>query len=218
MGIFINCIGGGVAVPGGRYEVDGTELDDQEIEFIIPHDFITAQGNNPAVPVHYEITNPSLSDDNANPSLRQLVSVYVVAITLPEPVINFTEFKRGQEYLTCSSLRSIAGQGLVAVITVPGGAPLEDQMELKFIWDGFGWDGTAPVPLPPYEFTKILSNNEHLNGFTVYLPYDKALMPIQDGTGSIRYQATVGAREETSAKHELRVIARDGAGAVCRIF
>lgn len=208
---------GGVPVPGARYVVDGTELDDQEIEFIIPHQFITDQGNDPEKKVHYQITNPSFPDENPNSSLRQLVSVYVVEVTLPTPVINFTEIKSGIEFLTCSSLRNIAGQGHVAVITVPGGSPLEDQMDLNFIWDGFTWDGTMYVPLPSYPFSRKLSNNEHISGFTVYLPYTAALLPIKDAKGNIRYEAKIGGRTESSDMHEVRVIARDGAGVACRI-
>ncbi|MCT8945710.1 hypothetical protein [Pseudomonas iridis] len=208
---------GAVAVPGGFYEVDGSEVDDDPVIFTIPHGFITAQGNNPKVQVHYEITNPSFPDNNPNSSLRRPVSVYVVDVTLPKPKINFTVMSGGDEFLTCSSLRSVAGQGQVAVVTVAGGEPLEAGLKLQFTWDGVGWDGTAPVPLPSFIFDKTLSGNEHLEGFTVYLPYATALQPIQDGSGSIRYVAEIGGREESSDPHEVQVVARTSSGAPCPI-
>lgn len=208
---------GGVAVPGARYVVDGSESDGDPVIFTIPHAFMTAQGNNPDAKVHYEITNPLIPDGNPNSSVRRSVSVYIVAVTLPTPKINFTVMDSGDEFLTCSSLRSVAGQGHVAVVTVPGGEPLAPGLKLQFSWDGVGWDGTAPVPLPPYPFEKILSGNEHLDGFTVYLPYDTALEPIKDGSGSIRYEAVIGGRDEGSDPHEVQVVARTSAGAVCPV-
>lgn len=206
-----------VPAPGGVYTVTGSENDDDPVPFTIPHAFITAQGNGQAIPVHYKITNPALPDNNPNPSLRQPVSVYVVPVTLPEPKINFTFMIGSSEYLDCGSLRNIAGQGHVAVVTVPGGAPLELGMDLAFTWTGVGWDGTDPVPITPYEFTKKLANEEHRDGFTVYIPYNAVLQPIIDGSGSIEYSALVQGRSETSDKHEVQVIARTGDGGMCPI-
>ncbi|MBP5956895.1 hypothetical protein ICA16_14580 [Pseudomonas anatoliensis] len=208
---------GGGAVPGGRYEVDGSELDDDPVIFTIPHAFITAQGNNPVIPVHYEITNPLIPDSNPNPSLRQPVSVYVIAVTLPKPKVNFTVMSGGDEFLTCSSLKNVAGHGHVAVVTVAGGEPLAAGLKLEFTWDGVGWDGTAPVPLPSFKFDKTLSGNEHIDGFEVYLPYATALEPIQDGSGSIRYVAEIAGREESSDQHEVQVVARTSSGGACPI-
>jgi hypothetical protein len=208
---------GGVAVPGpgGEVHLDGTEIDDDPINFTIPHAFITAQGNDPAIPVHYEITNPAFPDNNPNSSLRQPVSVYVVKVTLPTPKIGFLETIGGVEFLNCASLKNISNVGWAAVVDVPGGAPLEENMELTFTWKGEGWDGSNPVPVPDYPFVKKLTGNEHAAGFTVYLPHDAALLPIKDGSGEITYQVEVKGRPETSDKHAVQVVVRDGTGGNC---
>lgn len=208
---------GGVVVPGtgGRVILDGSENDDDPVNFTIPHAFITAQGNDPAIPVHYEITNPDFPDDNPNSSVRQPVSVYVVEVTLPTPKINFLQTIGGVEFLNCTSLRNISNVGWAAVVDVPGGAPLEVGMELTFTWKGEGWDGTNPVPVDDYVFPKTLVGNEHADGFTVYLPHDAALLPIKDGSGEISYQVDVKGRPETSAKHAVQVVVRDGSGGNC---
>lgn len=208
---------GGVAVPdpGGKVTLDGTEADDDPINFTIPHEFITAQGNNPALPVHYEITNPAFPTDNPNSSLRQPVSVYVVEVTLPTPKISFLQTIGGVEFLNCTSLRNISNVGWAAVVDVPGGAPLEAGMELEFTWKGIGWDGTGPVPVDDYIFNKTLVGNEHTDGFTVYLPHDDALLPIKDGSGEISYQVEVEERLETSDKHAVQVVVRTGSGDNC---
>ncbi|RON41514.1 hypothetical protein [Pseudomonas brassicacearum] len=208
---------GGVAVPapGGQYTVLGTEVDGDPIEFKIPGDFITAQGNGLAIPVHYEITNPALPDENPNPSLRQPVSVYVVEVTLPAPKIKFTETFAGVEYLICKSLRNISNVGWAAVVEVQGGAPLKAGMDLEFIWEGTTYDESGmPVLLPDYPFPKKLIGNEHIDGFTVYLPHDGALLPIKDGSGKIRYEVTID-RLESSDEHEVQVVVRDGEGGNC---
>jgi hypothetical protein len=208
---------GGVAVPGagGQVILDGSESDDDPINFTIPHEFITAQGNGLAIPVHYEITNPNFPDNNSNSSLRQPVSVYVVKVTLPTPKIAFLQTIAGVEFLNCTSLRNISNVGWAAVVDVPGGAPLEENMELTFTWKGEGWDGTAPVPVDDYPFKKKLTGNEHVAGFTVYLPHDDALLPIKDGSGEIIYQVDVKGRTETSDPHAVQVIVRDGTGGNC---
>ena len=207
---------GGVAVPapGGIYTVDGSENDDDPVEFTITGAFITAQGNGLAIPVHYEITNSTFPDGNPNPSVRQPVSVYVVAVTLPEPKVNHLQTIGGVEFLNCSSLRNISNVGWAAVVDVKGGAPLEAGMELEFIWEGITYDGTGPVPLPDYKFPKTLIGNEHLDGFTVYLRHDAALLPIKDGSGKIRYEVTID-RLESSDYHEVQVVVRDGNGDNC---
>ncbi|MHC8393500.1 hypothetical protein ACYZT8_07515 [Pseudomonas sp. LB3P93] len=204
-----------VPAPGGQYVVDGTESDGDPITFSILGAFITARGNGPEIPVHYTITNPSLPDENPNPSLRQPVSVYVIDVTLPEPKINYLSTVGGDEYLNCFSLRNISNVGWAAVVDVRGGAPLESGMELEFIWEGTTYDGTGPIPLPDYKFPKTLSGNEHIDGFTVYLPYEGALKPIKDGDGKIRYEVTIDSRLEASDKHEVAVVVRDGAGGEC---
>lgn len=208
---------GGVAVPapGGKYTVDGSEVDDDLVKFTILGPFITAQGNGPAIPVHYAITNPDFPDENPNPSLRQPVSVYVVEVTLPEPKINHLFTSGGAEFLNCSSLRNISNVGWAAVVDVKGGAPLVSSMELEFIWEGTTYDGTGPVPLPDYKFPKTLVGNEHIDGFTVYLPHDVALQPIKDGSGKIKYTVVVDSRLETSDVHEVQVVVRDGEGNNC---
>ncbi|MCU0120589.1 hypothetical protein N8H74_20195 [Pseudomonas sp. B2M1-30] len=204
-----------VPAPGGVYTVTGNEADGDPIEFTIPWALIRDQGNNAALPVHYEITNPGLPPGNSNNSLRQPVDVHVIAVTLPEVKVNFVQTIGGTEYLNCSSLRNISNVGWAAVVGVKGGAPLEDAMTLKFKWTGNAFDDTGPVPVPDYEFTKTLSGGEHLNGTTVYLPHDAALKPIRDGNGTISYEVTVGGRDETSNAHTVEVVVRDGQGNDC---
>ncbi|SEM74297.1 hypothetical protein SAMN04487857_104335 [Pseudomonas sp. ok272] len=202
---------GGVPVPGGQYIVDGSESDGDSIEFNIPGDFITEQGNNPAVPVHYTITNPALPDNNENPSLRQPVSVYVVRVTLPTPKILHTENFGGVDFVTCKSLRSIPIVGWAAVVEVPGGGPLIPGMVLAFTWSGVTHDADGnPVEVPDFTFNRPLVGNEHVDGFTVYLPHDAALLPIRDGSGKIAYMTLVGGRPESSVEQEVQVVVRDG--------
>ncbi|WP_339547296.1 hypothetical protein [Pseudomonas sp. RA_35y_Pfl2_P32] len=207
---------GGVPVPGANYEVVGGEADDFVVEMKVAHGFITAHGNDPDIPVHYTISNPGLPDDNENPSLRQSVSVYVVPVTLPAPKINHLKLIDGVGYLNCSSLRSISNVGWAAVVDVPGGDPLESGMVLAFTWSGITYDdGGVPLPVPDYTFTKPLTGNEHVDGFSVYIPHDAALLPIKDGDGKILYQTMVGGRIESSAAHEVPVVVRDAVGGNC---
>lgn len=207
---------GGVPVPGANYRANGGEAVGFVVEMTVPADFITAQGNNPAVPVHYTISNPNFPDDNENPSLRQPVSVYVVRVTLPTPKVSHLQTIGGVEFLNCSSLRNISNVGWAAVVDVPGGAPLAAGMILNFIWSGTTYDDAgAPIPVPDYLLSKPLTGNEHSDGFSVYLPHDAALLPIKDGDGKIVYQTLVDGRTESSAEHEVAVVVRDGAGGNC---
>ncbi|WP_454835965.1 hypothetical protein [Pseudomonas lini] len=204
-----------VPAPDGQYIVDGSEVDDDPVTFKISGAFITAQGNGSAIPVHYVITNPALPDENPNPSLRQPVSVYVIAVTLPEVKINHLYTVGGVEFLNCSSLRNISNVGRAAVVDVKGGAPLEAGMELRFTWVGTTYDGTGPQPVPDFPINKTLSGTEHQDGFTVYLPLDAALEPIKDGSGKIKYEVDIDGRTEGSNEHEVQVVVRDGAGDPC---
>jgi hypothetical protein len=206
---------GNVIVPGGVYTATGAEAVGAVVPFTIPHAFITAQGNGRAIPVHYTITNPAIPDGNANPSLRQPVSVYVVQVTLPTPKINHLYTIGDVEFLNCSSLRNISNVGWAAVVDVPGGAPLEAGMELSFTWEGQSYDGTAPVPVPDFPITKVLTGNEHSSGFSVHLPHDAALLPITDGSGKIKYSVEVDGITETSDEHEVQVVVRTGGGGNC---
>ncbi|MGP6460820.1 hypothetical protein [Pseudomonas parakoreensis] len=206
-----------VPAPGGIYTVDGTEADGDPVNFVIPAAFITEQKNGAAIPVHYEITNPTFPDENPNPSLRQPVSVYVIEVKLPEVKVANTVFFAGVEFLNCSSLRNISNVGRAAVVDMKGGAPLVSDMTLSFVWEGTTYDGAGPVPVDDFEFTKTLSGNEHVDGFSVYLPLATALEPIRDGTGKIRCTTTVDGREVASNEHEVQVVVRDGDGNDCPI-
>ncbi|WP_432218923.1 hypothetical protein ACREYJ_07620 [Pseudomonas kribbensis] len=208
-----------VPVPGsgGFYTVDGTETDGDPVNFVIPADFITAQGNGSAIPAHYVIANPTLPDENPNPSLRQPVSVFVIEVKLPEVEVANTVFFSGVEFLNCSSLKNISNVGRAAVVDMKGGAPLESGMTLSFVWEGTTYDDTGPVPVDDFEFTKTLSGNEHVEGFSVYLPLATALEPIKDGSGKIRCTTTIDGREVGSNEHEVQVVVRDGAGNQCPI-
>ncbi|WP_236182138.1 MULTISPECIES: hypothetical protein [Pseudomonas] len=209
-----------VAVPGprGKYTVDGTESDDDPVEFEIPGDFIIAQGNDSAIPVHYEITNPTFPDNNANPSLRQPVSVYVVEVKLPEVKVANTVTQSGVEFLNCSSLRNISNVGRAAVVDMKGGAPLEPGMNLSFVWKGTTFDDDGqPVPVDDFPITKTLSGNEHQDGFSVYLPLAPALEPIKDGVGEISCTTVIDGRDIGSNKHTVQVVVRDGDGKPCPV-
>lgn len=204
-----------VPAPGGVYTASGTEAVGAVVPFTIPHAFITAQGNGLAIPVHYTITNPAIPDGNANPSLRQPVSVYVVQVTLPTPKINHLYTVGGVEFINCTSLRNISNVGWAAVVDVPGGAPLKAGMDLAFSWEGETYDGTGPVPVPAVPIPHTLIGNEHISGFSVYLPHDAALLPIQDGTGRIKYSVEIDGITETSDEHEVEIVLRTGSGGNC---
>ena len=203
----------GVEVPGATYTSDGTEADDFEIEFQITPDFFKGQGNNPGVKVHYEITNPA--SPNPNSSLRQKVSVYVNQVILPVPKVRHTESSGGFDYITCKSLRDFPNVGWGVAVDVPGGEPLGPNMELKCVWSGVSWQTGAPVPVPDFAFSKTLSGNEHIDGFSVYLPLATALNPIRDGNGAFKYTANIGGRDESSAEHKVEVVVRDGENGDC---
>ena len=204
-----------VEVPGagGSVELDGTEAVDFIVRFTIPIDFIKAQGNGAKVKVHYTISNEDLP--GVNPSLRTEVSVYVLAVVLPTPKVAFTSSSGGFDFLTCNSLRTIANIGRAAVVDVPGGTPLAPDMVLNFSWTGNYYDGGGnEVPVTPYEFNKTLSGTEHTEGFSVYIPL-AILERITDGSGSIKYSATVDERREDSDPHDVEVVVRDGIGGPC---
>ncbi|MFJ2683700.1 hypothetical protein ACIOYV_08150 [Pseudomonas sp. NPDC087342] len=205
-----------VSGPDGTFLDDLSEPDDYEIEFVIPWDDVEDAGNNSELPVHYEITNPAFPS-NPNPSLRQKVNVYVLPVNLPPPVINYTVTIQGTEFLNCSSLRTIPNVGRAAVVSVNGGGPLQRDMVLTFEWTGNTYDSSgSPMPVTPYEFTKTLIGNEHLEGFIVYIPL-LILERIRDGSGSIKYTVEVNGRDEPSDSHDVEVVVRDGAGNSCPI-
>ncbi|MBC3366234.1 hypothetical protein [Pseudomonas sp. SWRI154] len=202
-----------VPAPGGVYEVDGSESAGDPMEFVIPWSMIeeTSNGN---WPVHYVITNPA--QPNPNPSLRAHVSVHVLAVTLPPPVIQGVVSSGGDDYIVCETVVTVPGQGRVAVVHVNGGAPLAEGLELTFTWSGERLSGldplepdpgyTVPGPVPNYPIKKTLVGTEHLSGFNVYLPFAEALLPIRDGKGSIVYTAIIDGEEETSSTHDVEVI------------
>jgi len=202
-----------VPAPGGVYDVTGSESAGDLMEFVIPWSMIegTSNGN---WPVHYEITNPAQA--NPNPSLRADVSVHVLAVTLPPPVIQGVVSSGGDDYVVCQTVVTVPGQGRVAVVHVNGGAPLAEGLELEFTWSGERLSGLGPSepdpgyavpgPVPDYFFSKTLVGTEHLSGFNVYLPFVDALLPIRDGKGSIVYTAVIGGTDETSDTHDVEVI------------
>ncbi|MCF4995071.1 hypothetical protein GIW70_00635 [Pseudomonas syringae] len=204
-----------VAVPGAVYSATGSEADDFVIELDIQPDFFKGEGNSSAVNVHYKITNAT--QPNANPSLRQPVSVYVNPVILPTPKINHITTENGFDYVSCSSLRNISNVGWAAEVDVPGGAPLEAGITLEFVWSGKSWQTGSPVDVPDYVFEKILTGTEHTTGFTVYLPLIAALEPIKDGQGSIKYSVTIDGRLEESEPHDVEVVVQDGEGGACQL-
>lgn len=197
-------------VPGvdGKYDVTGAEDPADEMEFKIPWDMIKASGNNNKVPVHYVVTN--LTSPNSNPSLRQLVDVYIFEVTLPKPEILYLSTNPvGRKFLDCSSLRDIpeAG-GVVAVVSVavdPANPVLEEGMVLNFVWKGTTFPPGSP-PVPDFLFSKTLNADDAARGFVVYLPFQAALKPIKDGEGDISYTAQINGRTETSESHVVRTI------------
>ncbi|WP_248769231.1 hypothetical protein [Pseudomonas sp. MWU12-2345] len=197
-----------VPAPGGVYRVRGDENTTDMMPFVIPWNMIEATSNG-KWPVHYEVTSSTTT--NPNRSLDTPIDVHVAVTTLPDPVIQGTEFIAGVEYIVCRSLQNISGVGKAAVVHVAGGAPLVDGMVLDFTWSGSNPGG----PVPPYPFTKTLSGNEPTAGFDVYLPLATALIPILDGSGSIIYETVVGGRLESSNRHDVEVVVVDGGGGTC---
>lgn len=203
-----------VPAPGGRYTVVGDEAPDADMSFSIASSIFEAT-NNGIKKVHYVITNPTENGENENPSPRTDVDVYIYPVTLPDPEVRYLSMNpAGKFYLDCKSLRDIPVVGSSAVIRVPGGGSLEAGMVLEFTWSGTHTP-PGPTPIEDYVFEKQLQNNEHVNGFEVYLPFTAALKPITDGDGSIVYTATVDGRTHTSKSHDVRVIVINDTGEYC---
>ena len=216
-----------VPAPGGVYEVDGTEDPSDEMEFIIPWTMIEATSNGDW-PVHYEITSPT--EPNPNPSPRAQVAVHILAVTLPPPVIQGVVATGGLDYIFCSTVVNVPGQGRVAVVHVNGGGPLVEGLVLNFTWTGTRLSQPEPGnpddpdpgyplpgPVPDYTFSKTLVAPEHVSGFDVYLPFTNALLPIRDGSGSIFYTATIGGRLETSDTHDVEVVVVNANNQTCPV-
>lgn len=197
---------------GGLYTV---AAGDTEITFTVPWTVVEASGNHVALPVQYKIQNVN---GNENPSLIQDVDVYILPVNLNDPVILHLYSDGGPlDYINCSSLREIPTGGRGAIVSVPGGTPLEQGHVLTFAWTGERQTDPNPGPVPDFTFDKTLSGNEHIDGFNVYLPFDAALEPILDGLGSIVYTVEIAGRPETSGAHEVIVVVRNGEGDLCPI-
>lgn len=201
-----------VSPPEGRYEVVGDEADDFKIPFKLPSEVFVAAKNGIKT-ARYIITNPA-NGSNANPSLPTPVDAYVIAVTLPEPVIQNLYTNPGNlVYLNCSSLRDIPVIGKAAVVRVAGGGSLVADLKLDFVWKGTPLSGGDDIP--DYTFSKTLQGNEHTAGFEVYLPFNAALRPIRDGRGVISYTTEIDGRTHDSADHDVRVVVVDNIGTFC---
>ena len=215
-GDFVNLFWNKVLVPPpeGHYAVLGTEDPAFKIPFKLKSEIFEETGNG-EFEARYKITNPTSNGNNSNPSPPTPVDVYIFPVDLPDPVIQhlFTN-PAGKKYCNCSSLRDIPVVGKAVIVKVAGGGSLADGMVLDF-----KWIGTPGVPgdpaIPDYTFQKTLRDEEHINGFEVYLPFSAALKPIRDGEGEIIYTTNIGGRTHSSIGHKERVVMIDNTGTFC---
>ncbi|WP_395593435.1 hypothetical protein AB4P93_01095 [Pseudomonas sp. B26140] len=202
-----------VPPPQGQYIVDGTEPAGFKIPFKLPSSVFEATRNGKKT-ARYVISNPA-NGTNENPSLPTVVDVYIIPVTLPEPVIqNLYTNPAGRTFLNCDSLRDIPVVGKAAIVRIAGGGSLVPDLKLNFKWVGSSIAPGAP-DVEDYLFEKTLQGNEHVSGFEVYLPFNAALRPIKDGNGTITYDAELDGRPHTSDPHAVRVVVANNEGVYC---
>ncbi|RMQ49511.1 hypothetical protein ALQ04_03457 [Pseudomonas cichorii] len=204
----------GVAVPGGVYNVTGSEAADFVVDFVIPWASIEAGGNDPALPVHYTIAHPSVNA-NVDTSGPQPVEVLVLEHKIPVPAFQHL-FDGATDWINCDSLRLITGQGWNAEVLIPGGEPQLAGQELSFKYIGWADNGgTTAIPNNEHDFKYTPSLQETVDGFIVLVPY-APLLETYNRWGSIEYSAVIDGFPATSGRHLVRVFMQLTGNASCR--
>lgn len=214
-GQYVQLYWNGMAVPGARYDVLGSERDDFMMPFDIPWEIIDAAGNGD-IPCHC-VARHALNDNELS-SAATIVDVQGVPIVVPKPAFQNLDLSfPPDEILNCPALQVKDG-ALVAEIQVPGGDARLANSLLTFVYQGWSDEaGTVPIEGTSDSFEYTPDENEAENGFTVYLPYETALKETRQAFGSIHYKVKVDGVDVDSPRHLIIVELFRAGGFFCEI-
>ncbi|MDD2046559.1 hypothetical protein [Pseudomonas putida] len=205
-----------VPTPGGEYRVLGTEPPDFKISFTIPWSLIDEEGNSDALPVHYTVAHPAISDNIITSGVKP-VRVRVSQIMVPKPEFLNPDEDFGADWFNCGSLRRNQAGVWGMFIQVPGGEPKLANQELAFTYQGWmDAGGSTPVPGNEYKFTFTPTIEEANNGFVVHVPYDPWFLTTELRYGSIVYEAEVNGFP-VLGKSDVVTFWMSSAGQTCRL-
>ncbi|MHC2147876.1 hypothetical protein [Pseudomonas sp. 210_17 TE3656] len=214
-GQYVELYWNGIAVPGARYDVLGSERDDFRMPFVIPWEVFDAAGNGD-IPCHCVVRHDL--NDNELSSAATIVNVQGVPIVVPKPAFQNLDLSfPPDEILNCPALQVKDG-ALVAEIQVPGGDARLANNLLTFVYQGWSDEaGTVPIEGTSDSFEYTPDKNQAENGFTVYLPYETALKATRQAFGSIHYKVKVDGVDVDSPRHLVIVELFRAGGFFCEI-
>lgn len=175
----------GVRIPE-FYEVKPGDVVGDPIEMTIAWEHIAGTGNNPALPVHYVITDAA--EINYQQSVITPVSVKVETISFPAPTFPHIDEDKEFKVLNCSSIRRHNGELGVFVHIAPDGKYLKAGVQITLDWWVTEWlaNGTG-TKVDGTEFTDqiTLDTTHEVNGVDFFVqPYDKCLLPAYTETAN----------------------------------
>lgn len=206
------------------HSLSASEITNGVASITVPWSVIAAQGNSPALPVHYSLASAA-DADNAQLSEPATIRVEAVAMHLPEPEFP-DEFQSNPLALNCASLREIpAGSGswgFRAYIKNDGKYLIAgNTITLEYL--GFS-DHTATQPVESTRLTesRLLTREEELYGVSWFIgPYESHILPTYNpaspyGACTLKYSLRIAGVEYPSAI-VTRVISLFNGSITCRI-
>lgn len=202
------------------YVVQESDAPGNEVEINIPWTMIERFGNDPALPVHYIITDQA--EVNYQASAPTSVSVKVAVISFPAPQFPHAEEIDGNTFLNCASIRTVGGDHGVYVHVPPDGKYLKAGLEVVMTW----WVSEYPTgtPIPATEFSELITmtTEQEVNGITWFVhPYEDYILPAftdttsQYGLAHVQFMVIVGGEAVWSDHAEAIVALMMGGGASC---
>ncbi|MDU9023265.1 hypothetical protein LOY64_18655 [Pseudomonas corrugata] len=144
-----------------------------------------------------------LADNPDNSPRRTLIIDHTLVPTLEEP--DFPD-RNLYGYLNCSSSPPIWEK---IRVQIGPESVFEELDECVLEWQGFGTlNGAPPALTPLYEFRKILTRDEALNGFIMEIPFDPYVKPMMNNDSG-RAQYTIIRNNVPIAKSKAEVVKID---------
>ncbi|QPC85588.1 hypothetical protein GA830_01660 [Mesorhizobium sp. NBSH29] len=196
---------------GAQYVVKATDLPGDEIEVSVPWSAIELEGNNPALPVHYQISHRDSPNHQRSPISEVDVSANIV---VPEaPAFPDTVPIGEWDVLNCTSLDYDPSEPSIehAVrVQVPDLSDyLSEGDELTLTWTPLDhWENGNLVPEAIKEEKVIIGGDTPITGFIWRVEYDAYILPLyhtgQTGNGwaTIKYSFVRDGTTITSAVSE----------------
>lgn len=172
----------GVAVDD-VYEADGAETPGvTDISIIVTWDEIVEGGLDPALPVHYVMSNDDFPN-NDRESRTTHVWVRAIRIVLDPPLI---PDMGSSPVLNCNHLRSVGG--VVGYrVKIPASSHLEPGKEITMRWRPFDSSGTTPINNANKTTTIPIPNDAPTAGIDWFIEYAAHVLPTDPGVGDSRH-------------------------------